>query len=87
MSKYAYWSDFFGNVFYGAQLQIDSTIAGYNLFFNDPHFNLAKALIALFGTINTIIILSQIYIIYKAPEDDLKRFVVDDEEIRSSKGL
>ena len=83
VSKYAYWSDFLGNVFCGTQLQIDSVIAGYHLFINDPHFNLAKALIAFFGTVNTIIILTQIYIIYKSPEDYYKNYNVYDEEIRS----
>ena len=66
VSKFAIWSDFLGNVFCGTQLQIDSMIAGYPLFIQDPHYNLAKALIASFGTINTLIILSQIHIIYKS---------------------
>ena len=73
VSKYAYWSDFAGNVCCGTQLQIDSMIAGYSFFFNDPHFNLAKALIVACGTINTMIILSQIYIIYGEPEENEKK--------------
>ena len=70
VSKFAIWSDFLGNVFCGTQLQIDSVIAGYPSFAQDPHFNLAKALIASFGTVNTIIILSQIHIIYKQSKHD-----------------
>ena len=63
-------------------MQIDSVIAGYHFFINDPHFNLAKALIAVFGTINTAIILSQIYIIYRTSEYDKKSYIVDDKDFR-----
>ena len=39
-------------------------VAGYAAFWSDPRFNLAKALIAVFGTTNCAIILVQMYIIY-----------------------
>ena len=39
-------------------------VAGYASFIVDPHLNLAKVLIASFGTINTNIILFQIYCLY-----------------------
>ena len=39
-------------------------VAGYPSFVVDPHLNLAKVLIASFGTINTNIILFQIYCLY-----------------------
>ena len=58
VSRPAIWSDFLGNVFCFTQLQIDSMVAGYPSFIQDPRFNLAKALIAVFGTINTIVILT-----------------------------
>ena len=71
-------------------MQIDSVIAGYAFFINDPHFNFAKALIAIFGTVNTLIILSQIYIIYGTPETEEEpghRLYMTDDEIRFSKPL
>ena len=60
-------------------------VAGYAAFWSDPRFNLAKALIAVFGTVNTMIILIQMYIMYRrsgatAPEDDF--LALDDEEQR-----
>ena len=87
VSKFAMWTDFLGNVFCGVQLQIDSVIAGYPSFVQDPHFNLAKALIASFGTVNTIILLSQIHIIYRSGkhvgQDDFD--VLVDNEVCSEK--
>ena len=65
ISPYAIWSDFLGNAFCGTQLQIDSMLAGYAFFGSDPRFNLAKALIAIFGTVNTIVILIQMYVVYR----------------------
>ena len=38
--------------------------AGYPSFFADPHVNLAKILIAIFGFTTTSIILIQIHLIY-----------------------
>ena len=64
-------------------------IVGYNFFFSDPHFNLAKALIVACGTINTMIIQSQIYIIYGEgePEVNEKNKIVDYEDIKSPNAL
>jgi len=84
ISSWAIWSDFLGNVFCGSQLQIDSIVAGYTVFWADPRFNLAKALIAVFGTVNTSIILFQMYIIYKtkASYSSDEFALLQDEEIQ-----
>ena len=60
-------------------------VAGYAAFWSDPRFNLAKALIAVFGTTNCAIILVQMYIMYGSvwkTDDDFK--CLDDEEMYKS---
>ena len=90
VSWFAIWTDFFGNVCCGIQLQIQAMVAGYAFFITDPHFNLAKALIATFGTVNTLIILIQIHIVYPYSTvehvDEFKCLpLVFDEEILSER--
>ena len=64
VSKAGFWTDFLGGLFCFMQLQIDARIAGYPSFIADPQLNLAKSLIAIFGLVNTSIILIQIHCIY-----------------------
>lgn len=54
-------------------------IAGYGSFLADPQLNLAKMLIALFGVINTSIILSQIHCIYAGKPR--RQFVHEDSSV------
>ena len=54
-----------------AQLQIDSMIAGYKTFLVDPQLNIAKTLLAVFGLVNTSIILIQIHCIYNGDKNKI----------------
>ena len=85
MSKAAFWTDFLGGSFCMIQLQLDAMIAGYDSLFMDPQLNLAKSLIALFGIVNTSIILVQIHCLYK----DLPRLqmVHEDSSIEGDKSM
>ena len=62
-------------------------VAGYATFIQDPQFNLAKALIAVFGTVNTLIILFQMYLVYGSVTETLTddyAVAVDEEFLLSS---
>ena len=62
-------------------------IAGYAAFWSDPRFNLAKALIGVFGTVNTSIILIQMYIMYRSARESDDFPNLNDEEALFTKKL
>lgn len=78
VSKAAYVADFLGTLFCLCQLQLDSVLAGYSSFFVDPHFNVAKTLIAIFGLVNSSIILAQIVLIYPQTSETCVKLEGDD---------
>jgi len=71
----SYLTDFLGSVFAVTQLELDSLIAGYSFFLNDPRLNIAKTLLAVFSLFNTAIVLGQMWYYRRInqSDDDFKK--------------